>query len=299
MRKRPLAHRLEGLAIAGLMGVFGMLPLDTASAFGGWLGRTIGPFTGIHRKAQRQIADILPHLDPPQIDQVIRSMWDNLGRTMAEYPHLATIARTRVAFDNRAQIDMNVLRKTPTIFIGGHFANWEVAGPYMLLTQKVPMHLIYRAPNNPWVDRILARYRTLNGKIPTIAKSRGGTRDMIETMQNKGILAILIDQKYNEGIIADFFGRPAMSSTAFAQLGQRFSCPVYPAQLVRRNGAHFTLTIYPALDLMTADGTPRPLPDVVNDAHAQLDQWMRAHPEQWLWVHQRWSSKQLQALDKP
>ena len=88
-----------------------------------------------------------------------------------------------------------------------------------------------------------------------------------------------------------------MTSMAFAQMGQKFSCPVYPMQVVRENGANFRIILHPQMALNTANGTPRPLEDIVREANALMENWMRAHPEQWLWVHQRWSSKALQTLN--
>lgn len=298
MTPRRLRHFAEWVLIAGIMRLFAALPLDTSSRLGGFLARHIGPHTGIHRKATRQMAAILRDRTPDQITEMMIKMWDNLGRTMAEYPHLSTIARTRITLDDRAGLTSETLRTQPHIFISGHFANWEISAPYLFYTYGIKMDLVYRAPNNPYVANTLQQYRTLGGTLTTIAKSRGGVREMIQTLAQNGTLGVLIDQKYNEGIVADFFGHPAMSSTAFAQLGQRFSCPVYPAQIVRTDGAHFSIILHPPLKLTDDQEEPRPLPEVVADAHTHLDKWMRENPEQWLWVHQRWSSKQLQAIDK-
>ncbi len=291
-----LKHRLESVAIRLLMGLFSLLPVDTASAIGGAIGRALGPMTGIHRKARRQMLDILCDTPPATIDQYLADMWDNLGRTMAEYPHLEYIAANRVTYENQAGLTQEKLDPTAAIFISGHFANWEVAGPALLHYYHTPLDLLYRAANNRGVDGILARYRSLNGKLSSFPKSRTGMRALVDALKHNRKIGILIDQKYNEGIVADFFGKPAMASAVYAQLGQKFNCPVYPAQVVRTHGAHFHITLYPALSLWENDGTtPRAVADIVAETHALLYSWMRAHPAQWLWVHQRWSSKGLKS----
>ena len=83
----------EALLIGILSLVFTLLPLDIASNFGGFLGRTIGMRLAASRKARRHIEAALPQEDA---QQTLIDMWDMLGRTIAEYPHLGRIAKARV-----------------------------------------------------------------------------------------------------------------------------------------------------------------------------------------------------------
>src|SRR5437868_2231273 len=86
---RDLAHRLEAFGARLLFGLFRLLPLDAASALGGWLGRAIGPRLGVTKRAAINLRRALPELDEAAARRVMRDMWDNLGRVVAEYPHLA------------------------------------------------------------------------------------------------------------------------------------------------------------------------------------------------------------------
>jgi KDO2-lipid IV(A) lauroyltransferase len=69
------------------------LPLDCASALGGSLARRIGPFLGVSKHARRNIGRAFPELSEIEIARVVAGRWDNLGRVVAEYPHLL---KTRV-----------------------------------------------------------------------------------------------------------------------------------------------------------------------------------------------------------
>lgn len=293
---RPFPHRftmtphrwIEYAAVRFIAFIFAILPLDIASACGGAIARTLGPMTGLHRRARRHVWRAFPHLTKPEVDRTIIGMWDNLGRTFAEYPHLKTIMTGRISIDNRAGISHESLAAGPALFIAGHFANWEIAGPALYHFMQTRLHLVYRAANNRAADDLLARYRSLHGLLPIIPKSRGGMRDIIKMMIDGQKVGILIDQKYNEGVMAPFFGIPAKSSDAYVQLGQRFKCPVYPAQIIRTHGAHFKIVVYPSLSLFEADGTPRDTQDVILDAHHMIEDWIRQHPSDWLWIHNRW-----------
>src|SRR5712691_11364264 len=86
---RTLAHRFEAIGAAVMFGLFRQLPLDAASALGGFLGRLVGPRLGVSKRARLNLRRALPTLDDSEVRRVIRVMWDNLGRVVAEYPHLA------------------------------------------------------------------------------------------------------------------------------------------------------------------------------------------------------------------
>src|SRR5207253_1089448 len=85
------AHRVEAWGAAFFFAAFGLLPLDAASGSGGALARWIGPRLGISQRARRNLRAALPELSPPQIERIVRGMWDNLGRIAAEYPQLRRI----------------------------------------------------------------------------------------------------------------------------------------------------------------------------------------------------------------
>ena len=283
-----LGRQIEYLLMRTVMAIFSALPLDTASSVGGSGARILGPFTRLHTRARTHLMRVFPSLSEKEAKKILRDMWDNLGRNLAEYPHLQEIAATRVVFENHAGMTTASLLQGPAIFISGHFANWEIAGPALLHTMNVPLHLLYRAANNRRVDEQLNNYRSMKGRLPTIPKSRGGMRHMIGLLKDNQKIGILIDQKYNEGLTLPFFGIPAPSSDAYVQLGQKFSCPVYPAQIIRLKGAHFRVIVHPPLTLLTPDGQNRPAADVVAEAHALLEEWIKQAPAQWLWVHRRW-----------
>src|SRR6266403_1330587 len=107
------------------------LPIDAASALGGWLARHIGPRLGISARARRNLGAALPELSSREIERVLRGMWDNLGRVAAEYPHLSRIRvfppDGRVETSGVEHLDRAIAAGRSVIIFGGHLGNWEVA----------------------------------------------------------------------------------------------------------------------------------------------------------------------------
>jgi KDO2-lipid IV(A) lauroyltransferase len=99
---------------------------------------------------------------------------------------------------------------------------------------------------------------------------------------------MLVDQKMNDGITVPFFGRPAMTAPAIARLGLRFQCPLLPIRVERLQGARFRLTVLPALDIVDTGDAAADVLSTMTRVNAVIESWVRARPEQWLWLHRRW-----------
>lgn len=285
---KNIRYRLEALLLRLLLLLFAALPPETASALGGWIGRSIGPRLAASRKAKRNLAAALPSLSAAEQNRVIAGMWNNLGRVVAEYPHLETLSRDFTTVENADILTGLIEKNTPAVFIGGHLGNWEINCTAMLTQFHQPIALTYRAPNNPQVARMLDLARTLNGRLQAFPKSAQSGRHILQTLKNGEFLGILIDQKYNEGVETPFFGRPAMTNPAFAQLCRKYECPLIPVRCERLSGCRFRLTVHPPLRVFDESGGALPTEDVIAQAHALLEEWIAEKPEQWLWLHRRW-----------
>jgi KDO2-lipid IV(A) lauroyltransferase len=286
---RP-SHRLQAWGAAIWFGAVGLLPLDCASALGSAIGRGIGPFLGVSKHARRNIKRAFPELSDSEIARVVAGMWDNLGRVAAEYPHLSKIcvfeSGGRVETHGFEHIDRAVAAGRRMIIFSGHIANWEI-GMLAAVQYGISVTQIYRAANNPLVDRMITRFRGDAGKL--IPKGAVAARRAIATLRRGAHLTMLADQKMNDGIPVPFFGRPAMTAPALAALALRFDCDVLPARVERLGGARFRLTVFPPLPLPRSGNYHADAASLMAQVNATLETWIRDRPEQWFWVHRRWS----------
>jgi KDO2-lipid IV(A) lauroyltransferase len=268
----------------------GLLPLDAASAIGGFLARAIGPWLPITERARRQLRSAMPELSEAEIARIVRAMWDNLGRVAAEYPHLHEIRcyeGGRVEVVGAEHIDALREDGKGGIFFSGHLGNWEIAS--LAATQRgVPLTQVYRAPNNPIVDRLVfaIRERAITGR--RFPKGAEGARRLVRHLAQGEHLAMLVDQKLNEGIPVPFFGREAMTVTALAAFALKYDVPVVPARVERLKGARFRITVFAPLALPQTGERDADIAETMRRVNALIESWVREKPEQWLWLHQRW-----------
>lgn len=292
---RNVVQPLEAALLYMLHAVLKALPIDVASAVGGFVARAIGPRLGLSRRARKHIARVFPDLDAAAIERLVREMWDNLGRLAAELPHLPRIkvfdtdrlpGPSRVDVRGLEHIDNARARGRPIIFITAHIGNWEI-GPLVTVRHGLPVHVVYRSANNRWADDLfLAGRREIVGGV--IPKGAEGARLMLKLLQAGESIGMLVDQKMNDGIAVPFFGRDAMTAPALAQLALKYDCTVIPGWVERLGGARYRVHIEPPLPLVNTGDRHADIHAIMTTVNQRIEGWIRACPGQWLWLHKRW-----------
>ena len=288
--RRRIGQAIEALGARLLFRVFGALPLDAASALGGFLARTIGPHLGASKRAIRNLRRAMPELGEADIRRIVAGMWDNLGRVVAEFPHLGEIeiftpgGRVEVVGVDAMMATRSADQRY--IFFSAHYGNWEIAAlaaPQAGFTAAQ----VYRAANNPLIDRVIMKARGpfAGGLIP---KGPAAARRLVEAIERGHSLSMLVDQKMNDGIAVPFFGRDAMTAPALARLARRFGCTVVPVRVERVKGAHFRLVCETPLPVPRTSDQHGDVLALMTAVNATLERWIRADPAQWFWLHRRW-----------
>ncbi len=264
---------------------FMLLGYNAASAVGGRLGRWFGWMLPVTRKAQRNIEAAMPELGKEEVKQILRDMWDNLGRTFGEFPHIQKLAGERlhryVTVENLDNMEDALSSGRGVICITGHFANWEIA-PRAAYEYGHPLAVIYRPTANPWVEALVrqSRSKSHDGMFP---KGREAARGIISQLKTGGNVGIMVDQKSNSGLPIEFFGRNAMTDPAVADFGKKFNVSLLPTQVIRHNKNHFRLVLHKPIET-----TEKSREEIMLEVNRLLEDWIRQHPSQWFWVHNRW-----------
>lgn len=282
-----LRHRLEAAAARGVFALFRLLPARWASAFGGWLGRSVGPLTSAHKTALRNLERALPEYDERARARILREAWDNFGRTMMEYAVLDAIARdpARVLIEGHEQLALLAAQERPAVLFCAHLGNWEIIPPPLARLAK-PLTIVYRPPNNPLVDRLIGQARA-PWTAGMARKGATGARQMLKALAGGGHLILVVDQKINTGMEIPFFGRGAFTGDAVARFAMRFDCPVFPVRTERLEDGRFKVTVEEPWTF-PADGTDDDVRAALTRINRRLEEWIRMRPGQWLWMHKRW-----------
>jgi len=176
------------------------------------------------------------------------------------------------------------------ILFSAHFGNWEWIP--LLLSEKLeqPLHSIARPMNNPLVEeRVLALRRWAGSEI---MYRQGALKWMLKHLQAGRLIFSLIDQNTvpREGVFVDFFGRPACTSSATAQLHLKKGVPLVPLFL-HYEGDRFVLEVQEQIHFTGSGDYARDVTVLTQRLTAVIEAAVRRHPEQWFWFHHRWKNQ--------
>jgi Kdo2-lipid IVA lauroyltransferase/acyltransferase len=283
---RLIRQGIEACGVYAVWTLFAALPLDAASALGGWVARSLGPALKVSRRARRNLRRAFPEMDEATVERTLLQVWDNVGRVVAEFPHLQRIAAERLDIIGGDHVTALRDDGRPGFVISAHYGCWELSGP-IAFRLGLPVHVVYRAANNPWVEKLFRKGRGIaaEGFIP---KGAEGARKLVDVLRHGGHLGMLVDQKMNDGIAVPFMGRDAMSAPAIARLALKFDCPIVAGRVERLGGAHFRVTLEPPIPLPDSGDRQQDVYDLMVVINATVERWVRADPGQWLWLHNRW-----------
>ncbi|MEQ8355466.1 MAG: lauroyl acyltransferase [Kiloniellaceae bacterium] len=292
---RWVRHAGEGLLQFLLLGFFWILPLDWASNLGGWLTRQIGSRLSVSRRAMKHLRIAFPDMPEAECKRIVAGMWDNLGRLVAEYPHLGRIAdpetgRIEVIGNERLEELRHAGR--PFIVVSAHMANFELM-PIAAYKHGHNLTVVSRPVNNPIIQRILLYFRQRPtgdwGKIP---KGVSGARQAVKLLQEGLNLGVLVDQRVSQGVPLPLFGQPARTNLGIAKLAIEHDVKVFPAHLERLGGARFRLTVEAPLQRPDLGDNQAEARAMMTEVNRILERWIRHRPEDWLWLHRRWDRPQ-------
>jgi KDO2-lipid IV(A) lauroyltransferase len=295
-KRRPLGQdllwRAEALGFDLFIGVVRLLGVDAASAFGGWLGRTVGPLSGAHKVATRNLKLAFPDKDEAWRTAMLKAQWDGLGRTFAEFPLMDKILPStgRVEVVNQERLFQIAAEKTPVVFVSGHLSNWEVM-PAAIVDSGVSCEMTYRAANNPYVDERIKASRFRYGVRLFAPKGGDGARELLEGMKQGKSVALMNDQKFNTGVESLFFGHPVRTAPGPSRLAIRFGTVLQPMSVQRIKGARFRAVVHDPIVLPNTGDRTADIETGVKLINAFMEDRIRERPEEWFWVHRRWPNE--------
>ena len=288
-----LRYGAEAAVFFAFMALFRVIGLSAASRLGGFIGRNIFCWLPPDRIARANLLRAFPQKSLAERDAIRRTMWDNLGRVVGEYPHLEKFSPKgedpRVTYSLPPGMTVEDLKHGPVMFLSGHLGNWEVM-PILAAQVGLDGAAVVRPPNNPFVADWVARQRAINGPSTLIAK-HNAARGMLTQLRAGKMLCMLVDQKLREGIAVPFFGHDAMTTPAPAALALKTGARVVLAANHRLPGPRFHVTVYEPPAITPSGDEARDTEALTAAFTAGIEEIVRADPGQWLWIHNRWPTR--------
>jgi KDO2-lipid IV(A) lauroyltransferase len=287
-KNRPgnFRYGIEYALVRIFLGILKGIPFKHRVKYGGaFLGALIAKVKPARQRIENNLRKIYPDRTPEEIREITKDVGGNFGRSFVEILN-NDVSQKFPDLRHASGPGLQVLRDaaaagTGAIIVSGHFGQWDAARHY-LKSEGMEVGAIYRPSNNHYFDRIFVPQIEHAGK-PAFPSGRRGTADMVRHVRKGGMVAILLDQRFNKGEPLDFMGHPALTSTAAASIALKYNLPMVPVYGTRREGS---------LDVDIVLEAPIPHTDattMTQTANDSLAAQVRRNPGQWYWLHNRWN----------
>jgi KDO2-lipid IV(A) lauroyltransferase len=300
-RRRPASpwRRFGQWTVARLValvgGLAGRLPLGMAQGLGAGLGRVAyWILPGRRRVALDNLTLVYGDtLSPAARETLARQCFEHLGMTTLECCRLF-FGRTeslfgRIRGHGTEHIAEALAHGRGIFFLTGHFGNWEL----LAATHGhagFGLSVVVRPLDNPYLDALIARARERSG-LRAISK-RDAVQGVRAALARGECIGILLDQDAGrQGVFVPFLGHLASTSRALAILALKTRAPVVPAFIHRLADGGHELVLDPEIPLAITGDLDHDIEVATARFTEAIDRHVRAHPEQWFWVHRRWKSR--------
>ena len=284
---KKIKYFFEFIFIGVLLLIFKIIGYRSASNLGALIGTLVGPAFRSRNKISSNIKKALPEIEEKKIDLIIKDMWANYGRILADYVSIKNFRDSKL--NNYLEVEGSEIfdeikrNNEQVVFISGHFNNFELMA-MEIEKSGIDVAAIYRPLNNIFLNTIMEKIRKEYICKYQIKKGMSGAREIIKLYKNGFSIALMIDQRVREGIKLNFFGKPASTTTIPAQLVKKFGCKIVPIYIERIDKFYYKIKISRPIDFDKNQSIEK-ISLVLNE---ELEKMILKQPGQWIWSHDRW-----------
>lgn len=282
--------------LKGLSRFFSALPLDTALSIGRGLGWIYGSVIRYHRRdAIAALRDSFPEMTDRKRHLILKTMYRNLGMNIAEEFRLQHMTeddlKRSIVWEGDHHAREALTAGKGVIVLSAHLGNWDIlctmAPKFNFPTTIITKNIKNESLNKFWMD---ARSRFGLKFVP----AHNSYRQCLAALRRNEIVGFILDQNMirTEGIFVDFFGKPACTSPGLAYMSAQSGAPVVPTFITREDNGTHTVRMLPAIT-PPPDRKPETISDYTQRYTRIIEDAVREHPDQWIWVHRRWRTQPL------
>lgn len=295
--KNPLRRKAERTIIywVTVLATWGLLrlPLRWVQRVGNGLGWFVFTFFPRRRRlADGNLEKCFPgRFTPDERRAIVLGCCRNIAKTMLELLKMPRMKRddvlAMVDFEGLERFDAAYKRGKGVVLATAHYGNWELGGAALsLLGYKVDV--IARDASSAQTADIINGSREAMG-IEVLG--REDTMAMFKDLRAGATIGILPDQHQVGGAVLSFLGRPASTALGPATLALRTGAALIPVFIRRVEGDRFVFGIGEEFEMPVSEDREQATLALAQKLNDVLSEEIARHPEQWLWLHDRWKAE--------
>jgi KDO2-lipid IV(A) lauroyltransferase len=287
---------LEYGAVWLILKMLGALPRPLARAFAASMTSLLFSLQPkLQKTAEFNLRLAFPDWTDEQRKDATRKMVRNLGWMAAEFARLPRLTKENiekvVILDGHENFLAGQQRGNGVLYLTGHIGAWELSS-FAHALYGYPLHFMARPLDNKRLDALVNEYRCFSGNRPIFKNE--SARVMLKILKDSGTVGILADQNTMpaEGAFVDFFGKLACTTTGLARVALHTGAAVVPGYAYWDESIQkYRLRFEPPVELIRTGDTERDVFENTQRFAKVIEEIIRKHPDQWVWVHKRWKTR--------
>jgi KDO2-lipid IV(A) lauroyltransferase len=249
----------------------------------------------LQKTAEFNLRLAFPDWTDAQRKDATRKMVRNLGWMAAEFARLPRLTKENiedvVILEGHENFLEGQRRGNGVLYLTGHIGAWELSS-FAHALYGYPLHYMARPLDNKRLDALVNKYRCASGNLPIFKNE--SARVMLKILKDSGTVGILADQNTlpAEGVFVDFFGELACTTTGLARVALHTGAAVVPGYAYWDETIQkYRLRFEPPVELIQTGDTERDVFENTQRFAKVIEEIIRKHPDQWVWVHKRWKTR--------
>ncbi|MCK4404265.1 MAG: lysophospholipid acyltransferase family protein [candidate division Zixibacteria bacterium] len=300
LKARPIKKRIKNWflfrLITTIISLLNFLPRNAAISVGGFLGKLAYFLIGEARRKTLYNLSLAfgKVMNGKKLRKLAYQVFENVGKNVADAVRLKKMSWEDIEkiteIEGLEHFDKAYRAEKGVIGFTGHISNFELMAAYFSL-RGYKLSVVGREVYDPRLDRLLVENRESVGieNIPSSA----GVKPILKVLRAGKFLGVLADQDSSRvrGVFVNFFGRPARTPVGPVLLAYKTGSPIVPMAIVRKNKNKYKIIVKPPVELTFSENREKDITNVTQKCMQVLESIIREHPDQWLWMHDRWKSK--------
>ena len=304
-RRYPLAKRLKASLgthlMMGIMRLAVKTPVKRMYRFAEVLGKLAYSCSGKYQRiGLMNIRQAYPEMTEPQAEAMLRRVFRSFAISMVEFLMADRFSddelRKMVTVENYHYYEEAAASGEGVLLISAHMGSWELCARGLARLMNIPLYVVARDSDDQSATTLVNTLRERSG-YKVISKGGSSALKILRALKHGKAVVLMSDQNSRD-VFVPFFGRMAGCVAGPATIALRSGAKIVPIVTYRKDDGTHVYEFGQPIPAIPTDDVQADTVRIITEVQSVLEGYVRKHPDQWLWFHNRWKCRPPEEVSK-
>ncbi|MCC6759229.1 MAG: mitochondrial fission ELM1 family protein [Candidatus Omnitrophica bacterium] len=228
---------------------------------------------------------------PQQLKAIAKQTFANYGQNLVELFRFPIMDEEKfnhfVKLEGREHIDEAIRQGKGAILLAMHFGSWELANRIGTILGHPYKVLVKAQSKNSRLGELLNSVRS-NSSSANVVERGMATREILKSLKNNEVVALVVDQGGRDGVLVPFFGKEASMSVGAVRIALKTGAPICFANIMRVDGPYHRLVIQKPFELVNSGDTDKDIVENLGKIVKVMEGYISQSPAEYMWFYKIW-----------